>query len=176
MGLIFLCGLPGSGKTTVGKLVAEKRELPFIDLDAIIELDTGRTIPELFAQQGEACFRELESQALKQACRAKDAVVALGAGVFERHSNFKIAYHAGLLIYLKALPEFIAERLLNSKGRPLFKEHATREQVLLKLGHLLAKRETDYDQSHIVIELGKDESPEQITKRLMNELSKYETA
>ncbi len=170
MGLIFLCGLPGSGKTTVGKYVSEGSGLPFIDLDSEIERESMLTIPEIFAQKGESFFRELESKALNDACIQENAVVALGAGASDKNANLELILNAGQLVYLRISPELVASRVLEWENRPLFRECSTREQFVRMLYGLLAKREANYSRSSVVINIVEHETPEHIAERLLSEL------
>lgn len=86
---LVLIGMPGSGKTTVGKMLAEKLHMPFVDTDALIEAQTGRSIPDIFARDGECAFRELEQQVIADCCRTGGQVIATGGGAVLREENRK---------------------------------------------------------------------------------------
>lgn len=120
---IFLLGLPGSGKTTLGKQLATALNLPFVDLDAEIERTEGSSIPKIFEQKKEDYFRKLESIELKKWCLAEhDFVMATGGGVPVYFDNIEILNRAGLSIFLDVPASEIAQRILkaNISERPLF--------------------------------------------------------
>ena len=122
--LFFLYGPPGVGKSTLGRALAEALELPFEDLDERIVRDAGRSIPDIFAQEGEAGFRERESQALRDLMAhyhgTRGAVVALGGGALLRDDNRARVEDAGVVVCLMAQPETLLQRLQqNPQARPL---------------------------------------------------------
>jgi shikimate kinase len=112
----------GAGKTAVGKRLAQRLGLPFVDLDSEIERRCGRTIPELFRERGEAEFRALESEVLEQWGRAASGVIATGGGVVERAPNIAIMLRTGRVLWLDVPFDTLLQRLARSKDeRPLFK-------------------------------------------------------
>jgi len=100
--MLILIGLRGTGKTTVGRLLAEKLALPFLDADAELEARAGRTIREIFAEEGEKHFRELEVQVLQELLACKPSVIATGGGVVLRESNRQLLNAAGKVVWLTA--------------------------------------------------------------------------
>ena len=119
-GPIYLTGFMGAGKTAVGKRLAQRLGLPFVDLDHEIERRSGRTIPDLFRERGEAEFRSLESEALEQSALAR-GVVATGGGVVERPPNVAIMLRTGRVLWLDVPFDTLLERLARSNDeRPLF--------------------------------------------------------
>lgn len=167
MGLIFLCGLPGSGKSTVGQAVADALELAFVDLDKEIEQECDRSIGEIFEQDGEAFFRVLETQALTRACALGKAVIALGAGVLENEENLASILECGRLIYLRVPVDEIVARVSNWNTRPLFRECVTKKMVADKLNALLYRRETRYLKADIVLDFTENENAAQTAARLV---------
>ncbi|MFY8037450.1 MAG: shikimate kinase [Cyclobacteriaceae bacterium] len=120
---IFLIGLPGSGKTTLGKQAASQLSIPFVDLDAAIEKLEQRSIPEIFKQSGENHFRQVESDLLKKwAASSTDFLMATGGGAPCFFGNMQIMNEHGLTFFLDVPPMEIAHRISASKqqDRPLF--------------------------------------------------------
>jgi len=114
---LVLIGMPGSGKTKIGKLLAQRFSLPLVDTDALVEDRAGRTIPELFAAYGEAHFRELETAAVQEAAALDGAVIATGGGVVLREENMAALARTGVIFFRDREPEAIAGE--DHGGRPL---------------------------------------------------------
>ena len=121
--MVFLYGAPASGKTTLGRKLAERLKAPFVDLDAEIVSRTGRAIPDIFAKDGEVAFRDIESETLASVASAADpgAVVSLGGGTLLRDSNRALCERAGGVFCLEAPDEKELERRIGSAAgsRPL---------------------------------------------------------
>ena len=117
---IVLIGFMGTGKTEVGRLLAERLGKDFIEVDELIEQRAGKTIPEIFQQEGEIAFRELEIEATREAAERKNAVIACGGGVVLNQISIDRLRKRGVIIYLTASPETILQRTVSDKGeRPL---------------------------------------------------------
>lgn len=123
---LILVGLPGSGKTTVGRLLAQRLELPFADCDALVEEMAGMTIPQIFAQQGEVRFRRLEQRALLALCGGARQVIATGGGAVVEEENRKFIKENGFVVFLDRDIEDI-ERCVGNIERPLLQTHSLRE-------------------------------------------------
>jgi len=121
--LIYLLGFMGSGKTSVGELLAGEIGWPFIDLDAVIEAGQGATIRQIFEQAGEPFFRELERAALAEVSKTPPAVIALGGGTFAQSANVELIQESGgATIWLDCPLEELRRRCSNINNRPLFRD------------------------------------------------------
>lgn len=116
---IILCGFMGSGKSTIGKLLAKKLDRKFIDLDDYIVKKRGMSINDIFKKYGEANFRKSETQSAKNISLLDNHVVALGGGTVVNPKNAEILKTSGKIIMLDILPETVYNRLKNDKSRPL---------------------------------------------------------
>lgn len=154
---IFIVGYMGSGKTAMGKLLAQKLGLDFIDLDNYIETKYHKTIAQLFEQSGEDGFRQIEKNCLHQIADFENVVIATGGGAPCFFDNMDYMNERGATIYLKITPGHLAERLSESKNgvRPLI---AGKQGKELKdfITEGLRKRELFYDRARYIIS-GNDE-------------------
>lgn len=149
---IFLIGFSGSGKSTIGKLLAELLEYRFIDTDTEIVKQSKMTIPQLFTNKGEPYFRRLESNVISKVCqKPAKAVVSLGGGSFLKTINQKRVNNSGVSIYLKCSEPELLKRTLGDRNRPLLKptEIQSNEQAKLHLKRLLLKRLPGYATAHM---------------------------
>ena len=126
---IYLIGMMGSGKSTVGKTLSEKMHKPFIDLDSEIEKGTGKNISEIFDIDGEEQFRKMETKQLKQ---YSESIVACGGGIVLKDENREFINENGFTILLTASMEELSQRLSDSGNRPLLADDNT-EEALTKL-------------------------------------------
>jgi len=121
--IIYLLGFMGSGKSTVGKLLAEALGWPSIDLDTIIEAGQGLSIREIFENSGEPFFRQIEHAALTEASKAEPVVIALGGGTFAQPANVELVRESGgTTIWLDCPPEVLRARCAGMEHRPLFRD------------------------------------------------------
>jgi shikimate kinase len=116
---IILCGFMGTGKTTVGRIIAAQLGWRFADTDRLIERSTGQTVAAIFADQGEAAFRARERQLCQEISGWRRVVVATGGGIVLDPANREALIGAGLAVCLEAPAEEIARRLERSRARPL---------------------------------------------------------
>lgn len=126
---IFLVGFMGSGKSTVGPLLAKRLGWPFLDLDAVIEASFGGPIHRIFARHGEPVFRQMESDALRNLGQWKNCVAALGGGAFADPGNRLQISKLGLSVFLDLSLEGVLERCLPNGTRPLLKDPASVEDL-----------------------------------------------
>ena len=117
---ITLIGFMGTGKTAVGRLLAKKLGREFVELDSLIEQKAGKSIPEIFQQDGEITFRELEIEVTKEAAGRKSAVIAGGGGLVLNRINIDRLRKEGIIVYLTASPRVILKRVASEEvSRPL---------------------------------------------------------
>jgi shikimate kinase len=128
--IIYLVGMPGAGKSVVGRELAGRLGVPFIDLDTEIERETGRTVAEIFGQDGEDAFRALEADALVQAGTQDPAVVACGGGVVLEPANRITLRATGVAVYLDVPLEQLRSRVRPASDRPLIREEGDIERLL----------------------------------------------
>ena len=162
-----LVGMPGSGKSTVGRQLAHRAGVPFIDLDHRLEKLIGTTIRSFFETQGEARFRELESQLLAEVTQQPGGMVlSTGGGAVLRPENRALLRQFGNVLYLRASPEEIYKRVKHDKTRPLLQGGNPME----KLRELYALRDPLYrETAHFVIETGRP-SVSTLVNRVMMQL------
>jgi len=130
--LIYLLGFMGSGKSTVGKLLADTLGWPLIDLDTLIEAGQGLTIREIFENSGEPFFRQIEHAALTEASKAEPAVIALGGGTFAQPPNVDLVRESGgTTVWLDCPPEVLRARCEGLENRPLFRDAQSFTQLLV---------------------------------------------
>ncbi len=137
----ILIGLMGSGKSSIGRRLARHLQLPLIDLDEYIVEKAGRSIPEIFERDGEPAFRQMETAALREVL-GQHAVIATGGGIVMAEENRKLLASHPPVIWLKASPEFLADRIDGDSNRPLIAAGDT----LKKLQALAAIRYPLYEQ------------------------------
>jgi shikimate kinase len=149
---IYLIGMPGSGKTTLGKQVASSLALTFVDLDHEIEEREQKTIPEIFEQKGEDYFRQVESDLLKEwSFSAENFVMATGGGAPCFHGGIGVINRSGISIFLDVPVDELVKRVAKKTNRPLLP--TTDEQSLTeKIGKLRANRMSIYKQAQISLE------------------------
>jgi len=161
---IYLIGMMGSGKSTVGEALSEKMNEPFIDLDSEIEKETGKTISELFDIDGEEQFRKTETKQLKQ---YSESIVACGGGVVLKEENREFINKNGVTILLTASMEELSNRLSESDNRPLLANDNTEEE----LTKLWLERQLNYlNTADFTIETDR-KNPEELTKEILSHIN-----
>src|SRR6478609_4217449 len=151
---IFLIGMPGSGKTTTGKLLAEKMKLTFVDLDVEIEKSEGQPINKIFETKKEDYFRQFESSTLKKFCSSSESfVMSTGGGAPCFHDNMDQMNAAGKTIFLDVPSQEIATRLMKTdlNQRPLFAKLSS-EQLEDKIEYLRSQRISYYKKAEYIFE------------------------
>ena len=156
---IILTGFMGTGKTTVGRILAAALNRPFVDMDGLIAAREGRSIEAIFAEDGEAYFRALEKQVLAEVLRKKGQVVSTGGGALLQ--NREALEAGGILICLTADPEEIVKRLTEEGGRPLLAGDLQK-----KIQAILAERRHLYGSVPRQINTGR-KTPRQVAEEIM---------
>ena len=163
---ITLCGMMGSGKSAVGKILANKLNYNFIDVDKIIENEAKKTIKRIFEEDGEVYFRDLEEKITIETLENKEVVVSLGGGAIInkkiRNSIKKNSYN----IYLSVDVDILTKRLQFSKTRPLI----TKKDLKTELINLINKRKKFYQKADLIIHNEKNiiETTKNIIKKIVN--------
>ena len=139
---IYLIGLMGSGKTTLGKILSKKLDKDFYDSDQVIEEKLGVNVPMIFEYEGEAGFREREKDILKDLVSKQNIVLATGGGIILSESNRDLLAKNGIVIYLKSNQKDLILRMKNDKTRPLLKNG----NVELIIKKLCQEREPLYEE------------------------------
>lgn len=173
---IWLCGFMGAGKSTLGRLLAGRLEVPFADLDRRIAEDAGMAIPELFEKDGEEGFRRRERACLMEAAREIRGVIALGGGSLQNRSLADHLKLTGLLIFIDTPFSVIFERIREGAGRPLAdtagEPGADHERRREELKALLERRRPLYEQAEITLhpDPAEPQSPEQMADQLIDKI------
>jgi shikimate kinase len=158
--VLALVGMPGSGKSTVGRQLARKLGVGFVDCDQVIEMRIGMPIKDFFASQGEAAFRDIESQVIDDMTRTACGVLATGGGAVLKDANRELLRERTQVIYLRVQPDEIFRRLKNDQQRPLLQV----DDPKLKIQQLFEERDPYYQAAaHFVIETNRPRIPTMVT-------------
>lgn len=144
---IILTGLPGSGKSTVGKFLSDKTGFGFIDLDSLIEETEGLKITEIFAKFGEKYFRTLETDMIKTLKSKNSFILSTGGGTFQNEDNILLLKNLGTVFYLNVSPDIIYERIKGDKTRPLLNTKDPKAALF----DLLLKRDENYKKADYTV-------------------------
>lgn len=164
MPLISLIGLPGVGKSTVGRQLARSLGCRFVDSDAEIEKRIGCTIRDFFEREGETAFRDVERKVIAELAGAADSVLATGGGAVLSDVNRQVLRDASTVIYLRSKPEDLFRRLKHDTHRPLLQVR----DPLRKLRELFVQRDPLYRRTaHFTIDTGRPSIPNLVNMILM---------
>ena len=144
---IILTGLPGSGKSTVGKFLSDKTGFGFIDLDSLIEETEGLKITEIFAKFGEKYFRTLETDMIKTLKSKNSFILSTGGGTFQNEDNILLLKNLGTVFYLNVSPDIIYERIKGDRTRPLLNTKDPKAALF----DLLLKRDENYKKADYTV-------------------------
>lgn len=162
---LFLIGMMGAGKSTVGRLLAERLDYRFFDTDTLVEQIAGTPITTIFAESGEATFRDLETKVLAELSGYGKLAIATGGGIVLRPQNWSYLYH-GAVIWLDVPVEAIYTRLQGDTSRPLLQQ----PDPLQKLQTLMAERLPLYAQADLHIRINPQDTPELVAERVLQGL------
>ncbi|WP_026102369.1 shikimate kinase [Pleurocapsa sp. PCC 7319] len=153
---IYLVGMMGSGKTTIGRHLAQKLQYRFADTDQTIQAIAKKSITEIFQQEGEVYFRELETKVLAELSVYTRSVISTGGGIIQQQLNWSYLRH-GLIVWLDVDLEILKKRLAGDQTRPLAD----------KLESLLKTRRPLYAQADICLSIEQEQTPQAITNRII---------
>lgn len=158
-----------SGKTTVGPLLADALGVRFVDLDWLVEARTGRTVAALFADGGEAGFREAEAEALAETANGPDLVVATGGGTLVRSTNMALAQAAGAVVWLRVPPDVVLARIGVPHDRPLLAGPdgwpLRGEALSARVRAVMEARAPHYARADAVVDA--DAPPDEVVRRVL---------
>lgn len=169
--ILFLVGYAGSGKSSLGKRLARRLGVRFVDTDREVEMQVGATIADIFHYEGEEYFRMAERKAVETlANEAVDMVIATGGGLPTWRDNMEWLVRSGMTVYLRRSPEQILSRLTDHgrEKRPMFRGKSD-EELLMFMHEQMAVREKFYAKAHITVEctsMSDDDAVEYIVNRL----------
>jgi shikimate kinase len=171
--LISLIGLPGSGKSTVGRQLARRLQLPFFDSDHVIEQQLGCSIRAYFEREGEARFRDVEQSVIDELTQKPKCVLSTGGGVVLRPANRQHLHERSQVVYLNSSPEELYRRLRHDTSRPLLQV----ADPLDRLRELFTQRDPLYrEAAHFIIETGRPSVPTLVNMIMMQlELAGFTT-
>ena len=159
---IVLTGFMGTGKTAVGRRLAERLRLPFIDLDEVIEEAAGMAIPEIFASEGESGFRRNEREVIGSLATRRNCVIATGGGAMLDPENVRNLRTGGVIVCLRAEPDTILERIGADAYRPLLQG----PDRLARIRELLEQRASAYEQADLFVETS-ESNIEEVVDRIV---------
>jgi len=154
--LIYLAGFMGSGKSTIGPILANTLGFEFVDTDKMVEKKASKRIIEIFTTDGEQAFRSLEHASLQEIATRSHFVISLGGGTIADEENFRLIHESGVIVYLKLSPEEILHRVHHRTDRPLLTgasgERLPVEEIEKRVHDLLLRREHFYARADVVIQ------------------------
>lgn len=171
--MISLIGLPGSGKSTVGRQLARRLQLPFFDSDHVIEQQLGCSIRAYFEREGEARFRDVEQAVINELTQKSNCVLSTGGGVVLRPASRQYLHERTQVVYLNSSPEELYRRLRHDTSRPLLQV----ADPLDRLRELFTQRDPLYrEAAHFIIETGRPSVPTLVNMIMMQlELAGFTT-
>lgn len=153
--LIYLAGFMGSGKSTIGPILANTIGFDFVDIDKLIEHQRGKRIVEIFQAEGEPAFRSIERETLQRLSTRHHCVISLGGGSIASEENFQLIHRTGIIVYIQLSPEEIVQRVHHRADRPMLKDEQGNNLPLQEMEGrvrmLLQQREEFYKRADIIV-------------------------
>lgn len=162
-------GFMATGKTRIGKLAARMLGWPFADTDALIEMRAGKTIAQIFAERGEAGFRQIEQAVVTKISHQQNWVVALGGGAIINEKNWQLISRSGITICLTASIDVLCERIARNKNRPLV-ANTPPEKLQQTIETMLAVRAPFYQKADFIFENRNDLAPAELAQRILTRI------
>ena len=168
---IFLVGLMGSGKTTIGRALAKRLNKRFVDADHEIEARTGASIPLIFEIEGEASFRQREADVIRDLTAQEGIVLATGGGAVLNENSRQLLKQRGIVVYLRASVSSILQRTSHDRNRPLLQTADPKARI----EELSQQRAPLYQEvAHIIVETGRP-NVQSVVQNILAQLEKYPT-
>jgi shikimate kinase len=160
---LYLIGMMGAGKSSTGTALAQALGYQFFDTDAVLEAAAERTIPEIFAEEGEAAFRQQETEVLAQLAAYRRLVIATGGGIVTQRQNWGYLHH-GIVVWLDVPLAVLEQRLAGETGRPLLQRPDWRQT----LADLVEQRQPLYAQADVRVPVGAEDTVEAIAAQILS--------
>lgn len=171
---VFLAGFMATGKSKVGPILARRLNRIFVDTDELIVESAGKSIPRIFADDGEAAFRRIERGCVARAAGMPDAVIALGGGAVTHEGNWDTIRASGVCLCLRASAETIFARLCRTEGERPLMDGLNDEERMEKIRSMLAARAPFYDRADAFVESTECRTPEETVQLALTALEGIE--
>lgn len=166
---IALIGMMGSGKTSIGKLLSDSLPVySFVDTDSLIVLKEGKSINEIFTENGESYFRNVETDILKSVFDKDNQIISTGGGIIKSDENLFLLKEKSVVIYLKASADTLYNRVKGNNERPLLNTDGVKEKIV----NLLEERSCRYEAAHYIIETDK-KTPKMVVDEIIGIINAY---
>lgn len=169
---IYLIGPMGSGKSTLSKYLAYELGFRHLDTDELVTAVAKKSISDIFAQDGEESFRDLEAAVLSQVAPFIGCVVATGGGVVLRRANWGML-QTGIVVYLESTVDVLAERLADDTGRPLLQGERDEDALRDRIEGILEQRRSLYEQADVKVHVDRDAVVDEVAEEVVRRLSNF---